>query len=85
MKWICLNSYLFLFVFVCVCLYLFVYLNFSLFLSWQVIDVKFNEVKQLVVILGSDELGDHIQRQFTNPDVSETKIHVSIVSRKDSA
>ena len=45
--------------------------------------MKFNEVKQLVDILGSDEPGDHIQRQFTNPDVPETKIHVSIVSPQD--
>ena len=52
MEWICLRSYLFLFVFVC----LFVFFTF---LSWQVIEVKFNEIKQLVGILGNNEPVDH--------------------------
>ena len=68
--WAVICFCLYLFVFVCFCLFICIFHFFS---SWQVIDVKFNEVKQLVDILGSDEPGDHIQRQFTNPDVPETK------------
>lgn len=68
-----------LFVFLCICLFVYLYF-FVLANNW-------NETQQSKVtcshFLGSDKPGDHIRRQFTNPDVPKSKIHGSIGIRQD--